>query len=660
LTDFGELRSIAHGAPSHEAFGALIEVFERATAPPDEVEGVWVPYAAEHVRAWPVYMRTLSVRDPARLGGTPPPWMELLGALHLGRHAYPDGFLRELLSSSRVAGLERLCYDHARPPEGFLSWLAASPHLGALRHIEVRTPATPEDFLALAASETLRLRSFSAHGGLIGDDGAVAFASSPVFAELDTLSVTACGIGDRGARALGESPFMPRLHRLRVQDNAFGAEGAVAILSVHGLPWTHLDLSSNRLGPDAIPAFVAAQRLGKPMNLSLDACGLGDGDAAALAGAKHLGELRSLSMRRNHVGDGGARALAEAPMVKLTNLSLMSNAIGSAGALALLRSPHLGRLEFLDLDDNDFSDDTFEAAPDASSASYLRELYLSDSAVGPRLLAEVLATRAASTVTTFYCRGARLGAEGGRAFGAREATLSHLEELDLACTDGPVPLGDEGFAALLAPGSASRLTALWELDLGSNGLTDASAQVLPDAGLRALRTLCVDANPISDAWVRALVDSQACRHLTELNLDLTFVTDLGLEHIAQAPLLELLTVLELVDTRATARGLRAVLTSAHLPKLSMLTSTAPITDEVALALTACPHRGALGHLTVGDADLSGEAWRALATAETLRGLAYFEHRGAREPMYDALEELRAEGAALNPWTSSHARPEVGR
>ena len=106
MSDFGELRSVVHSAPTNTSLHALVRVFEDADASAEELESVWLPYALEHVRAWPVYWRSWSVQDPKRLGDSPPPWMALLGALQLGNHTYPEGFLLQLVSSPRVAGLE--------------------------------------------------------------------------------------------------------------------------------------------------------------------------------------------------------------------------------------------------------------------------------------------------------------------------------------------------------------------------------------------------------------------------------------------------------------------------------------------------------------------------------------------------------------------------
>ncbi len=659
MSDFGDLRSAVHGEPGDEPFEALIEVFEEASVPGDEVERIWVPYAFERVREWPVYWRTLRVGDPSVLGDSPPAWMSLLGGLHLARHEYPEGFLRELVCSARVAGLERLSYDHARPPEGFLSWIAGSPHLVNLRHLAVRTPAAPAEYLSLAGSSTLRLRSFSAHAGDVGDVGALAIADSPVFAGLEALTLTACAIGDQGARAIGSAPFMTRLERLCMNNNAFGAEGAVALLSRRGRAWRHLDLSSHTLGPDAIPALVASERLGLNRTLILGRCGLGDDDAVALAGSEQLGELRVLDLSHNQIGDRGAIALAGAGLSKLKDLNLELNDVGAAGALALMRSPNLGSLETLDLDGNACEDDGFEPPVDGSPAGGLSDLFLSNCSVGPRLFAEVLGTKRLSTIVSLKCRNARLGVEGARAFGARVASLDGLEGLDLEAADegfaADERLGDEGFEALLAPDSARRLTALTQLDVGSNGLTDASAHVLPGSGLPSLDRLFVDANPISDAWISALVASEVCRHLIALDLQTTFVTDRGLEAIADSPMLWRLEVLYVSDVRATERGLLALLTSSNLPNLATLAATVSVTDEAMREVAACPHLGELDRLVVGVADLSEEVWRALATSEHLRSLDFFDFRGPRERCDDVLERLRAEGAWLNPWAARHER-----
>jgi hypothetical protein len=67
----------------------------------------------------------------------------------------------------------------------------------------------------IAAMQQLsELRHLNLSRNPIGDEGALAIASSKHFARLETIRLDGCGITDDGRRCFGESPHLRRLRYL--------------------------------------------------------------------------------------------------------------------------------------------------------------------------------------------------------------------------------------------------------------------------------------------------------------------------------------------------------------------------------------------------------------------------------------------------------------
>lgn len=71
-----------------------------------------------------------------------------------------------------------------------------------------------------------------------------------------------------------------------------------------------------------------------------------------LLASPHLARLNILDLHLNYAGDGTAADIADGRFRELTELWLGSNRIGNAGARALANSPHLATLRFLELSGN--------------------------------------------------------------------------------------------------------------------------------------------------------------------------------------------------------------------------------------------------------------------------------------------------------------------
>jgi uncharacterized protein (TIGR02996 family) len=155
-------------------------------------------------------------------------------------------------------------------------------------------------------------------------------------ANLTTLDLGGNKIGDEGAVALASSPHLAKLTSLDLNMNEIGDEGAVALASSRHLAnLTTLGLYGNRIGAEG---------------------------AKALAGSSHLANLATLDLRGNDIGDEGTEALAGSPHpANLTWLNLGRNGIGDEGAKALAGSPHLAKLTSLELHDNEIGDEGTEA-----------------------------------------------------------------------------------------------------------------------------------------------------------------------------------------------------------------------------------------------------------------------------------------------------------
>ncbi len=645
MGDFGELRSLLHRETSSSTFDELIAMFS-AAEDPDEAERVWLPYALERVSSWLPIQRRLPVRALSP-GERPPAWVALACHLDLSTTTYSDAFLHELVTSSIARNLRSLSYAAARAPEGLLGWIVGSEHLGALESLSLQSLRGEGVAQAMEALGEMRLGSLSLRWCDVGDHGLRAFirCASPI---LHALDLSACGIGDDAARDLARSPTSRSITSLTLSDNRLASSCLVELARQPGAPLRKLDLQGNPIGDEGVVALARSGRLDGVNHLGLSACGVGDGALLALVESGALREVRTLEMRRDAVTDVGALALAEAEVPELRDLYLEANAIGARGALALLRSPNMPALSSLDMSENDCEDDAFEVPEDRSQPASLRQVDLSSCEAGPRLIEELVRTRALETVTSLSLRDDMLDPSAARALGASER-LGSLIELDLE----DCALMDDGFEALFAPGAGERFRALAVLDIGGNELTDASSRVLEESGLSGLRQLTACDNLFGSPWVEALAQNPASQTIEDLWLTGCLVDDEGAEALANSPNLSALVLLDVSGTMIESRGLRALFGSPVLEGLRTFNTSAVGADDVFKALAANPQAASLRTLRMSYARFDEVTWRELATSTHLSALSSFSFRGGIDTLLDVLSILRAEGARLNPWTHRH-------
>jgi uncharacterized protein (TIGR02996 family) len=190
-------------------------------------------------------------------------------------------------------------------------------------------------------------------------------------------------LGPNNLASLGGPDDPPGLHRLKLGKPV----DANRLRALAGSPLCHrltsLDLSNSELAPDAVavvaqsPAFAGLRRLVLDDNfwessaeglaevlagsevlsgltdLSLDSCWLYDEDAAVLAGSPHLTRLERLELHSNTIEVAGLRAFLEGPdRPNLTCFSLGDCEFGDKGAAVVAAWPGLSRVRRLDLGGN--------------------------------------------------------------------------------------------------------------------------------------------------------------------------------------------------------------------------------------------------------------------------------------------------------------------
>jgi uncharacterized protein (TIGR02996 family) len=246
---------------------------------------------------------------------------------------------------------------------------------GPVRHVELLDAATHLTRL-VRCSLLERLAALTIAGSSAGNAVAKALAQSPYVGRLSALHLPRGGLTDAAVRSLAAGPQFERLTTLDLSENEIGPAGAHTLAATrHRGGLTTLRLRANPLGPDGVAAILTSTRLSnlatldlaqtrctpaaleespgcRWMTLNLAGNELGD------LGVRHLCRwpltgLRDLDLSRAGIGDDGAAILAESPVLaELRRLALSGNRITEAGKRRLLASPHLKRIQALQLSEN--------------------------------------------------------------------------------------------------------------------------------------------------------------------------------------------------------------------------------------------------------------------------------------------------------------------
>ncbi len=255
------------------------------------------------------------------------------------------------------------------------------------------------------------------------------------------------------------------------------------------------------------------------------------GDALAAVGPESwLGRVRELDTRPTN---DQAAALAACPaLANLTALRIDSwmwfdfNGVGP-----LTRSPHLGRLEELELNGHDVGDEEAQLVANSHTLARLTSYRSRGVQMSPAAVVDDRGVTAFANAPVVRLRELRLPSHSCNSYAtaalAAGPSTAGLEVLDLSDN---VPIRDDGLVALLR---SSRLTGLRELHLHHTSVSDRGVRALADSPLvRGLRHLDVSENPFTDEGATALALSEHlptdCRVVVGWHPNFRRVTELGL------------------------------------------------------------------------------------------------------------------------------------
>ena len=243
----------------------------------------------------------------------------------------------------------------------------------------------------------------------------------------------------------------------------------------------------------------------------------------AVAESPHLARLTSLDLTGEWLSRAAVKRFAESRHVaNLRRLVLANTGLDWEGARWLGRSPHLDRLEVLELQGSRHLRDTgvgeLAAGNGLGGLTYLGLSNTQTWAEGAQALA---ASAKFGRLTRLDVSCNELGDDDGVTALAASPHLARLEQMPLYQTR----VGTAGVRALL---SAPFLANFTRLDLGDNWLSDGTVEVLASSpAVRGLKALQLCRNRIGPEGARALASSPHLAGLTFLDLSDNLIGEKG-------------------------------------------------------------------------------------------------------------------------------------
>jgi uncharacterized protein (TIGR02996 family) len=158
------------------------------------------------------------------------------------------------------------------------------------------------------------------------------------------------------------------VERVTVQTKKFVASADAFLLL------TPLRVVKLRDPRDHVERLAATPALGRLDGLSLNFGKLGQARLGTFLASPHLGRLRFLDLGNNNLAAGGMTILAKAAprLESLRHLALDDNNVRDAGVATLAESPLLRRLEVLNLDANELGDGALRSLAGPGSANLVQ------------------------------------------------------------------------------------------------------------------------------------------------------------------------------------------------------------------------------------------------------------------------------------------------
>ncbi len=270
--------------------------------------------------------------------------------------------------------------------------------------------------------------------------------------------------------------------------------------------------------------------------------------------------FRKAAVRRVRIEDAGAHVarLIQLPILgEVRELGLCGAGLENGGLNVFLRSPHLGRVEALDLSFNGISDAGVWRLAECRNLPALTALHLNDNgqitAAGVKRLAESPHFGGLKVLDL----SANDVGDGGMAALAHSRQLGRLHTVRVRNNH----IGDAGCEALAGSPLLARMVAHeLLLDLRQNAINSAGLKALAGCPLLAgVRVLDLSHNYIGDDGLVALAESPHTAKLTTLLLRQNPITDAGAVRLARSELMPRLERVDLSDnSRLGRRGIDAL------------------------------------------------------------------------------------------------------
>jgi hypothetical protein len=291
-------------------------------------------------------------------------------------------------------------------------------------------------------------------------------------------------------------------------------------------------------------------------------------------------KLEQLSLASNVLERAGVQLLSSIAFPALHRLCLHTTRLTPPALLPLLAASWISNLERLELNWNpslaDRGMETLSSSPALANLRHLDVRGCTITAEGVRALAS---SPHLGRLETLDLAGNSLGEAGWIAL-AEATGLPALTSLSLGSTKPTAA----GLARFVRSPLAARLR---RLELPSNQLDGAALQPFVASGLAGLKDLRLDWNPIGDEGARALARAPF-RGLVRLDLANCGVEDDGIRALVESPAFPELAILDLLRSRLTAAGKKALLNWPRYSRLAYLASTYAYGDPLEFLKLAQP------------------------------------------------------------------------
>ena len=340
----------------------------------------------------------------------------------------------------------------------------------------------------------------------------------------------------------------------------------------------------------------------------------------SLASSPHLGRLDRLDLSMNELTGEHVATLLDSPhLARLRVLNLGSNKVGPAGARAVAWCAKLSRLETLSFW---FGDIRAEGAAALAKSPHLGaltnlELYANNLGdPGVIALAESPTLARLNRLSIGYNHFTPTAVE-------RLASSPHLTGLTKLAASGNKNFGGAGLAALARSPLAGRLT---DLNIGCCGLKPVDTRHLNAPAFSGLRELWFKGEPGFPDRIDAEVlgKSPHLAGLQALGLERVALGDDGLTALATGPGAANLHTLMIPENGITARGIQALARAEKFRTLrNLYLRKNPIGPDGA-ALAESPYLHGLRKVDLRECDLGEEGMLALLRAPWLAKVVAFD------------------------------------